>query len=90
MPDTAAFCPGCGRDDAVSLERAHGTVGMLPETLAGALAYFLLPAIVFLAGGALQQEPLSCVFIRFSVSERGWPAVVVGADAQDFGRSAVL
>jgi uncharacterized membrane protein len=30
------------------VERARGTVGGLPETLAGALAYFLLPAIVFL------------------------------------------
>jgi uncharacterized membrane protein len=29
-------------------ERAHGMVGLLPETLAGALAYFLVPAIVFL------------------------------------------
>jgi uncharacterized membrane protein len=32
----------------VSDERAHGTVGGFPEKLAGALAYFLLPAIVFL------------------------------------------
>jgi uncharacterized membrane protein len=47
MPDTAAFCPGCGRA-MLSSERARGTVGMLPETLAGALAYFLVPAIVFL------------------------------------------
>jgi uncharacterized membrane protein len=47
MPETAAYCPGCGR--AMSqLERAHGTVGALPEILAGAMAYFLLPAIVFL------------------------------------------
>jgi uncharacterized membrane protein len=29
-------------------ERARGRVGVLPETLAGALAYFLVPAIVFL------------------------------------------
>jgi uncharacterized membrane protein len=29
-------------------ERAHGTVGILPETIAGALAYFFLPAILFL------------------------------------------
>jgi uncharacterized membrane protein len=47
MPDTAAFCPGCGRTMR-TVERARGTVGVLPETLAGALAYFLLPAIVFL------------------------------------------
>jgi len=47
MPDTAAFCPGCGRAMR-AVERARGTVGVLPETLAGALAYFLLPAILFL------------------------------------------
>jgi len=46
MPDTAAYCPGCGR--AMRVERARGTVGVLPEPLAGALAYFLLPAIAFL------------------------------------------
>jgi uncharacterized membrane protein len=47
MPDTAAFCPGCGRSMRAG-ERARGTVGLLPETLAGALAYFVFPAIVFL------------------------------------------
>jgi uncharacterized membrane protein len=47
MPDTAAFCPSCGRATHTP-ERAHGVVGILPETLAGALAYFLVPAIVFL------------------------------------------
>src|SRR5882672_3629292 len=47
MPDIAAFCPGCGRAMR-TVERARGTVGVLPETVAGALAYFLLPAIVFL------------------------------------------
>ncbi len=47
MPDTAAYCPGCGRAMR-PVERAQGTVGALPETLAGALAYFtILPAIVF-------------------------------------------
>ncbi len=47
MPDAAGFCPGCGRSMKAA-ERARGTVGVLPETLGGALAYFLLPAIVFL------------------------------------------
>jgi uncharacterized membrane protein len=48
MPDNAAFCPACGRAKHPP-ERARGTVGGLPETLAGALAYFLVvPAIVFL------------------------------------------
>ena len=32
----------------VADQRARGSVGGLPETLAGALAYFLVPAIVFL------------------------------------------
>jgi uncharacterized membrane protein len=47
MPDTAAFCPGCGRD-MQDMEKAHGKVGILPETFAGVLAYFLLPAVLFL------------------------------------------
>jgi uncharacterized membrane protein len=47
MPDTAAFCPGCGRGMRPG-ERVRGTVGVLPETVAGALAYCLLPAILFL------------------------------------------
>ncbi len=42
-------------------ERARGTVGILPETFAGALAYFLVPAIVFLL-----VEPYSKNrFVRF-------------------------
>jgi len=42
-------------------ERARGTVGVLPETLAGALAYFVFPAIVFLL-----VEPYSKNrFVRF-------------------------
>ena len=47
MPEDAAFCAECGSPLHPS-ERAHGTVGVLPETLVGALAYFLLPAIAFL------------------------------------------
>ncbi len=47
MPDDASFCPGCGRAMRPT-ERAHGSVGILPETLAGALAYLFVPAIVFL------------------------------------------
>jgi uncharacterized membrane protein len=48
MPQTAAFCPACGR--AMQAEtRAQGTVGVFPENIAGALAYFtFIPAIVFL------------------------------------------
>ena len=48
MPETAAFCPSCGR--SVQTEaRAQGKVGALSEPIAGALAYFtFVPAIVFL------------------------------------------
>jgi uncharacterized membrane protein len=60
MPDTAAFCPGCGCAMR-PVESARGTVGALPEPLAGALAYLLLPAIVFLL-----VEPYSKNrFVRF-------------------------
>jgi uncharacterized membrane protein len=60
MPDAAAFCPGCGRAMR-PVERAQGTVGVLPETVAGALAYFVLPALVFLL-----VEPYSKNrFVRF-------------------------
>lgn len=48
MPETAAFCPGCG----VAMKapaRAAGKVGRLPENVAGALAYVtFIPAILFL------------------------------------------
>ena len=47
MPDTAAFCPGCGRSMR-PVETSHGRVGVLPETFAGAVAYFFLPAILFI------------------------------------------
>jgi len=48
MPETAAFCPGCGRH-MNSTARAEGKVGALPESVAGALAYLsFLPAILFL------------------------------------------
>ena len=52
MPDDAAFCPHCGRPMRPGVvgqgQRAQGNVGSLPENIAGALAYFLIPAIVFL------------------------------------------
>jgi uncharacterized membrane protein len=48
MPETAAFCPGCGRPMQAE-SRAQGKVGALSEPIAGALAYFtFIPAIVFL------------------------------------------
>jgi uncharacterized membrane protein len=60
MPDTAAYCPGCGR--AMRLGgRARGAVGALPETVAGALAYCLLPAILFLLAEPYRKNR----FVRF-------------------------
>jgi uncharacterized membrane protein len=48
MPETAAFCPGCGRPMQTEA-RAQGKVGALSEPIAGALAYFtFIPAITFL------------------------------------------
>src|SRR5271169_6725874 len=48
MPDTAAFCPGCGRPMRTET-RAEGKVGALPVTIVSALAYFtFIPAIIFL------------------------------------------
>lgn len=58
--------------------RARGIVGGLPETVAGALAYFLLPAIVFL----LVEPYRNNRFVRFhSFQSLGFcaGAVVVGA-----------
>jgi uncharacterized membrane protein len=60
MPDTAAFCPGCGRDMRVA-GRAHGIVGVLPETFSAVLSYFLLPAILFLAVAPYNKSR----FLRF-------------------------
>jgi uncharacterized membrane protein len=48
MPETAAFCPGCGRP-MQTVPLAQGNVGVLTESVAGALAYFtFIPALVFL------------------------------------------
>jgi uncharacterized membrane protein len=70
MPDDAAYCPACGREMGI-IERAHGTVGVLPETIAGALAYFLVPAIIFLL-----VEPYSRNrFVRF----HSWQSIAVFA-----------
>jgi len=61
MPDTAAFCPGCGRSmDAP--ERLPEKVGFLTENIAGALAYLsFIPAVIFL----LVEPYRSHRFVRF-------------------------
>jgi len=48
MPETATFCPGCGRSMKTEA-RAQSKVGFLSEPIGGALAYFtFIPAITFL------------------------------------------
>jgi uncharacterized membrane protein len=61
MPETAAFCPGCGRPMQPE-ERAQGKVGIFSEPIAGALAYFtFIPAVVFLAVEPYKKNR----FVRF-------------------------
>ena len=78
MPDAAAYCPGCGRAMA-PVERARGTVGAFPVTLAGALAYCtIIPAIVFILVEPYRKDR----FVRFhSFQSLGLflVAVVVGS-----------
>ncbi|MGA9979216.1 MAG: zinc-ribbon domain-containing protein, partial [Candidatus Sulfotelmatobacter sp.] len=48
MPDSAAFCPGCGRPMQIPV-RAQAKIGILTENMAGALAYLtFIPATAFL------------------------------------------
>ena len=67
MPETAAFCPGCGRGmdvvaDQTPIPRASGKVGFLSERLAGALAYLtFIPAILFLVIDPYKKNR----FVRF-------------------------
>lgn len=61
MPETAGFCPGCGRPMQTDA-RAEGKVGLLSEPVAGALAYFtFIPAIVFLVLNPYNRNR----FVRF-------------------------
>ncbi|MFZ0773301.1 MAG: hypothetical protein WAN08_17930 [Candidatus Sulfotelmatobacter sp.] len=69
MPDTVAFCPGCGRAMRPGVqpaiqpgERVQGNVGALPQSVAGALAYCtIIPAIVFLLVEPYSKDR----FVRF-------------------------
>jgi uncharacterized membrane protein len=61
MPETAGFCPGCGRAMQPVI-RAQGKVGGLPENIAGSLAYLtFFPAIVFLLLDPYKKN----AFVRF-------------------------
>ena len=65
MPEAAGFCPSCGRpmlNETPSASGARGKVGVLPETIAGGLAYFtFVPAILFLVTDPYNKNE----FVRF-------------------------
>ena len=61
MPDSAAFCPGCGRPMRTP-ERARARIGLLSENVAGGLAYLtFISATVFLARDPYNKNR----FVRF-------------------------
>lgn len=61
MPDSAGFCPGCGRSMQSQLAPDQ-KVGTLRENLQGALAYLtFIPALVFLLVDRHRRSP----FVRF-------------------------
>ncbi len=62
MPQTAAFCPGCGQKMGASESQAQGRVGYLSENVAGALAYLsFVPAVIFLLLDPYRRSS----FVRF-------------------------
>jgi uncharacterized membrane protein len=65
MPETAAFCPGCGR--AMKHESpAEETAALFQENVAGALAYFtLVPAIIFVTIEPYKRNR----FVRFHAAQ---------------------
>jgi uncharacterized membrane protein len=83
MPETAAFCPGCGRP--MQAARAHGRVGVFPENIAGAVAYItLVPAIVFLVldpyskNRFLRFHSFQCVLLWATLLVMGIAVKLVG------------
>jgi len=79
MPETAAYCPGCGRTMS-SDPSAHGKVGVFSERIAGALAYVtFIPAAAFLFIAPYNRNR----FVRFHSFQclMFWAAVFVIAVA---------
>jgi len=61
MPDSAAFCPGCGRSMRIELSARQKPVS-LRDNFLGALAYVsFVPAVVFLLIDRYRRSP----FVRF-------------------------
>ena len=61
MPESAAFCPGCGRSMQIALS-AKQKPGALRENFFGAFAYVtFLPALLFLLLDPYKKNP----FVRF-------------------------
>jgi len=64
MPDESAYCPGCGAPVAAAAPAAAVPCGItagLGDNIAGALAYFVLPAAIFLLVDPFKRSR----FIRF-------------------------
>jgi uncharacterized membrane protein len=61
MPESAAFCPSCGRP-IVNTVRTTGKIGSLPESVVGGLAYLtFIPAIIFLVTEPYKRN----LFVRY-------------------------
>jgi uncharacterized membrane protein len=48
LPEGAAACPKCGAGSAPTVIPPASAPGTLPDNVAGPLAYFVIPAVVFL------------------------------------------
>jgi uncharacterized membrane protein len=84
MPETAVFCPACGRPVA-NPERANGRVGAFPERIAGGLAYVtFIPAIVFLLlepynkNRFVRYHSIQCLLFWVSMAAAGVAVKVLG------------
>jgi len=62
MPETAAFCPSCGRPMERPASLGQEEDALLAENVAAALAYFtFIPAILFLVVQPYKKQ----IFVRF-------------------------
>lgn len=61
LDDTASFCPQCGRPRGRDGAMLRAGAAPISDNLAGALAYFLIPAIVFLLVAPYRDNR----FVRF-------------------------